>query len=279
MKTSSKLGIYALGVVGAFSLAATAGAAIGPIEVGSTASHSSMLIAAGEASALSGLSMVADGFQFTTDRTSVEANMPSTLTFRIERLDGSIVTDFDVLNERQLHLIVLSRNLVDYLHLHPSMDADGTWEVEIPSLKPNSYRLYADFQPSGAGRITLASDLAVMGLVELVATPDPIASFAIDGYTVSIIGEPVIGESALMFDVALAGQLVATDPYLGASGHLVIIRLGDLGYLHAHSIPQSDRSIHFVADFPTSGTYRLFLDFAHAGKVRTASFTVEIAPT
>jgi hypothetical protein len=32
--------------------------------------------------------------------------------------------------------------------------------------------------------------------------------------------------------------------------------------------------IEFGTTFPTAGTYSLFLDFQHAGKVRTAEFTV-----
>lgn len=277
MKSVTRLGVFALVVIGAFGLAATVGAAIDPIDVGSTDDHSTMSVATEETSAVSGMSMVADGFQLITNVTSIEANAASTFTFKIERLDGSNVTAFDVLNERKLHLIVLSRNLVDYLHLHPSIGDDGSWQVALPPLNPNSYRLYADFQPSGSERITLATDLEVSGLVEFTAFPETVTSFEIDGYTVSMTGDPVIGESALTFDIDLAGSSVKTDPYLGAAGHLVIIRRGDLGYLHAHSIPQSGSSIHFLADFPTQGTYRLFLDFSHGGKVRTASFTIELS--
>ncbi len=277
MKSVTRIGVFALGVIGAFGLAAAVGAAIDPIDAGSTNEHSSMSNETGETPTLSGLSMVANGFQLSTNVTGIEANEASTYTFKVERPDGSAVTDFDVLNERQLHLIVLSRNLVDYLHLHPSLGADGTWQVELPPLIPNSYRLYADFQPSGSERITLATDLEVAGLVELVAVPNADKSFEIDGYTVSVAGDSLVGESSLMFDVELAGSRIATEQYLGAAGHLVIIRRGDLGYLHAHSIPQSDSSIHFLADFPTPGTYRLFLEFSHGGKVRTASFTVEIS--
>ena len=277
MKSVTRLGVFALVVTGAFGLAATVGAAIDPIDVGPTEDHQSMSVATEETSAVSGMSIFADGFQLITNVASIDANATSTFTFTIERFDGSTVTDFDVLNERRLHLIVLSRNLVDYLHLHPSIGADGTWQVDLPPLSPNSYRLYADFQPSGSGRVTLATDLEVHGLVEYVAVPNAVTSFEIDGYTVSMTGDPVIGESALTFTVGFNGQLVTTDPYLGAAGHLVIIRRGDLGYLHAHSIPQSGSSIHFLADFPTPGTYRLFLDFSYGGKIRTASFTVEIS--
>ena len=71
------------------------------------------------------------------------------------------------------------------------------------------------------------------------------------------------------------------EPYLGAFGHLVALRLGDLTYLHVHpdaAVPTpTDRSgpgIAFTAEVPSAGTYRLFLDFRHLGTVRTAEFTV-----
>ncbi|MEO5974056.1 MAG: hypothetical protein ABIQ38_02475 [Ilumatobacteraceae bacterium] len=276
MRPVPKLGIFALGLVGAFALAAAAGASFGPIDVGAAESHATMPSGTSEVSTMSGMTIAADGYQLVTSTSSVEANTPANFTFRIERVDGSSVTKFDVLNERRLHLIVLSRDLVGYFHLHPSMDTDGSWRVELPPLTPNSYRLYADFQPTGAQRVTLATDLAVPGLVDLVKVPEPASRVEVDGYTVSLTAEQLLGESTLTFDISLAGESVVTDPYLGAAGHLVIIRVGDLGYLHAHAIDDADQSVRFMAEFPTSGTYRLFLEFEHAGKVRIASFTAEI---
>jgi hypothetical protein len=35
-------------------------------------------------------------------------------------------------------------------------------------------------------------------------------------------------------------------------------------------------SIRFRATFPSAGRYRLFLQFQHAGQVRTAAFTVQV---
>jgi len=226
---------------------------------------------------MSGLAMAADGYRLVTSAGNVEANLPSTFEFRILRADGSSLTKFDVRNERPLHLIVLSRDLVAYSHLHPSMDADGIWRVELPGLSPNSYRMYADFQPTGAQRITLATDLAVPGLVEYTAVPQPIRSVDVDGYTVTLTGDSSLGESALGFDVSLDGKSVATEPYLGAAGHLVIVRVGDLGYLHAHGIDDATNTVNFMAEFPTLGTYRMFFEFAHGASVHTASFTLEIS--
>jgi len=76
------------------------------------------------------------------------------------------------------------------------------------------------------------------------------------------------------------------QPYLGAYGHLVALRSGDLAYLHVHpggepgdgkTRPGPD--ISFTATAPSEGAYRLFLDFKHEGKVRTAAFTVRAQGT
>jgi hypothetical protein len=70
------------------------------------------------------------------------------------------------------------------------------------------------------------------------------------------------------------------QPYLGAYGHLVALRDGDLAYLHVHpdGTPGDGRTaagpqITFYAEVPSNGAYRLFLDFQHRGVVRTAEFT------
>jgi hypothetical protein len=70
------------------------------------------------------------------------------------------------------------------------------------------------------------------------------------------------------------------QPYLGAYGHLVALRDGDLAYLHVHpdGAPGDGRTaagpqVTFYAEVPSSGSYRLYLDFQHAGTVRTAEFT------
>ena len=57
-------------------------------------------------------------------------------------------------------------------------------------------------------------------------------------------------ESELAFDVTRDGEPVAVEDYLGAKGHLVALREGDLAYLHVH--PDEDR-LRFMAEFPTPG--------------------------
>ena len=62
--------------------------------------------------------------------------------------------------------------------------------------------------------------------------------------------------------------------YLGAKGHLVALRQGDLAFLHVH--PDAN-SLKFMATFPTAGAYRLFLQFKTTdGRLHTAAFTQEV---
>ena len=71
------------------------------------------------------------------------------------------------------------------------------------------------------------------------------------------------------------------QPFLGAAGHLVALRTGDLAYLHVHPMDDSagrspsDPQVVFTAEAPTPGRYLLYLDFQVDGQVHTAEFVVD----
>jgi hypothetical protein len=157
------------------------------------------------------------------------------------------------------------------------MDTRGRWTVALPALAPGSYRVFADFQPDGAANITLGADIAVPGTSGVVALAAPSSVTTVGGYSVTLTGTPAVGEQELSFAVSLGGAPVRTDPYLGAAGHLVAIRSGDLAYLHVHPHANAaDPVVTFTGEFPTAGTYRLFFDFSAGGAVHTAAFTVAV---
>ena len=281
MNTATKLAAFAAVVAATFGGAMAVGAAVGPIDVGgSSDGHSSHGTGGSAATEIPrGLAIAQAGYRLVTETVSLPPAAPTAFAFRIMADDGTTVTSFALLHERALHLIVLSRNMVDELHLHPTMDASGRWTVDLPALTPGSYRIFADFQPTGAENLTLGTDLLVPGATETIALPAPAATDTVDGYTVTLAGAPVVGAVPLTFTVQLAGQAVHTDPYLGAAGHLIAIRAGDLAYLHVHPETGGDAAatdITFIGEFPSAGTYRLFLDFSHGGAVHTASFTVVV---
>jgi hypothetical protein len=110
----------------------------------------------------------------------------------------------------------------------------------------------------------------------------------VDGYRVRLNGELLPGQpSTVTVTVTKDGREVNDlQPYLGAYGHLVALRDGDLAYLHVHpdGVPGDGRTaagpaVTFHAEVPSRGTYRLFLDFRHEDTVRTAEFTVATTST
>ncbi|MET0416804.1 MAG: hypothetical protein ABW022_12375, partial [Actinoplanes sp.] len=58
------------------------------------------------------------------------------------------------------------------------------------------------------------------------------------------------------------------------------LRDGDLAYLHVHPDggTTAGPGITFHAEVPAAGAYRLYLDFRHGDKVRTAEFTALAGP-
>ncbi len=151
-----------------------------------------------------------------------------------------------------------------------------------------AYRTFADFAATGGRPTTLGADLFAPGGFSPI-TPQPSRTgTAPDGYQVRLDGDLVPGRSSLLTLTGTRDGRPVRDlrPYLGAYGHLVALRGGDLAYLHVHpdgtpgdGATAPGPQIRFHAEVPSAGTYRLFLDFQHGGQVRTAQFTVATTGT
>jgi hypothetical protein len=217
-----------------------------------------------------GLAIAADDLRVVVADAELRRGRTEQVAFRVVDTAGETVRDFDVEHERRMHLIVVRRDLTGFQHLHPTMAADGTWTAPLRLDEAGSYRLFADFTHGGEP-YTLASDLRVDGAADLRALPAAERTATSDrGYDVALDA----AGTRLDFTITRDGRPVEVEPYLGAGGHLVALREGDLAFLHVH--PEADGP-SFEATFPTAGRYRLFLQFKHAGRVNTVAFTHEVA--
>jgi hypothetical protein len=222
-----------------------------------------------------GLASSADGLSLELERRTAPAGRRVRLAFRIADARGRTVRHYDVEHTKRMHLIVVRRDMTGFQHVHPTQGADGRWSVPIALRDAGSYRVFADFSIAGKPH-TLAGDLTVDGPVRSRALPAPATSAdAGGGLRVSLTGGGARAgtESEPAFAVTRGGEPVGVDDYLGAKGHLVALREGDLAYLHVH--PDEDR-LRFMATFPTAGRYRLFLQFETGGRLHTAAFTQEV---
>ena len=276
----TRLGLFAVGLAVVFGAAAALGAGVDPGQPAPSGEHMSAMEGMGDAMGV----VVSDGDYTITPATfQVAEGQPATISFRIVGRDGEVVRDgFQVEAERRLHLIIARRDLTGYQHLHPTEAVDGTWSTPVTMPVAGTYRVFADFQRDDVKHV-LAADLTVPGAYLPSPLPAPATTAITEGFTVSLQHEELRAgeEGDLDFTVLRDGRPVAAiEPYLGARGHLVALREGDLAYLHAH--PHDDEqpagAVPFSADFASSGRYRLFLQFQVEGVVHTAAFTVEVTP-
>ncbi|MFE7564205.1 hypothetical protein [Kitasatospora sp. NPDC057500] len=312
MNTALKIAAFATGVTAVFGAAYGAGHLTGdgaPAPRPASAAHAghttaatvgtdSAAVAAGAGAGAGagaeqlpgGLQVSERGYTLGLENPFVTAGAPAELRFRILGADGSPVTGYRPAHEKELHLIVAPRDLATFQHLHPVRAADGTWSAPLALPAAGEYRVFADFTPADAAEgLTLGADLHAAGELRPAPLPRTGRSVTVDGYTVTLDGELTPGRAGqLTLTVARDGRPVTDlQPYLGAAGHLVALRAGDLAYLHVHPdghLPEGAAAaggpaITFTTTAPSGGEYRLFLDFRHQGAVHTAAFTLPVGGT
>ncbi|GAA1026549.1 hypothetical protein GCM10009557_04660 [Virgisporangium ochraceum] len=193
------------------------------------------------------------------------------LRFRVVGAAGETVTDFAVRHDERMHVVVVRSDLTGYQHLHPSMGPDGTWSVPLTLGAPGTWRVFADFAAGGVDAVA-GSFVSVAGAF----SPVPLgpAILGISGVSVTVEGGLRAGGTEPLTLRVSTGPLAR---YLGAYGHLVLVRTGDLAFVHVHpedAARADGREVRFWVTPPGPGTYRAFFDFSIGGVLRTAEFTL-----
>ncbi|MGN9906074.1 hypothetical protein ACTMTJ_00820 [Phytohabitans sp. LJ34] len=239
-----------------------------------TSAHTHSTGGGGSGAAAGGLEISASGFSLVPEATTFTAGKRAELAFQIVDSGRRPVTNFAIVHEKPLHMIVVRRDLTGYQHVHPTMAPDGRWSVPLTLGEPGVWRAYADFTANGTAA-TLGTDLVVRGDYAPRALPPAASTTTVDGFTVSYQGTPRTGSTQpMLFTVAPGARL---ERYLGAFGHLVVLREGDLGYVHVHPEPELvGGAVKFWLAVPSPGRYRMYFDFQVAGKVHTAELTMVV---
>lgn len=271
MTSPVKLAAFAAVLVFVFGAAVLAGGAVGPIHDSAAIAEEGMNM---DSDAVRGLAVSENDLRLDLDNRTANPGSELRLAFRVLGDDGRAAREFDVEHTKRMHVIVVRRDLTGFQHLHPTMSRDGTWTTPLTVSSAGTYRVFADFSVDEKPT-TLGDDLQVDGDVHSRELPAPAKAAVADGFRVRLTDGDVRAdeESELTFDVTRDGRPVSLQDYLGAKGHLVALREGDLAFLHVH--PDAN-SLRFEATFPNAGSYRLFLQFKVAGEVHTAAFTLEV---
>jgi len=251
--------------------------------------------------------------ELTTDRNDVVAQQPTSLILKVRNAKGELVRDLPLVHEKPIHLILVSDDLAEFNHLHPEPQPDGSYRVGFTFPHGGSYRLYADFTPTGASQIVERYSMDVSGTPAQHAalTEDKSLTKSSGGLRVKMQpGEALRTGRDVLFnfivtDEATGQPVTDLQPYLGSLAHFVIITEDTSKYLHVHpmeagAMPGMDdgammgkmdeqprmgpgtkvsASITISAHtaFPEAGLYKLWAQFQRGGQVITVPFVIRVA--
>lgn len=228
---------------------------------------------------------------------NIQPNQPTNFIYKIKDDQGNILKDFDVVHEKVMHFLVVRKDLQYFQHLHPSFNAaTGEFEIPITFSADGDYRAFADFTPTMSQMgtdgsklpVTIFQDIKVGNLANYKRLPigGTERTKIYGNYEITLIpsSDLLVSKNSQNFDFEIkkGGTLVTNlEPYLGALGHTVVLREGDLQFVHAHAIQKpSDLQtgkVRFAITFPEAGNYKLFSQFQHEGEIITSDFVVNVA--
>ena len=209
------------------------------------------------------------------------------LTFLLEDAQGYRVRDFAVVHTRKLHLIVVSKDLGFFDHIHPKLQSNGAFTLHYAFPAPGEYALFADLTPMGDRNQVFRLPVTVTGTPPapqpLVVTPAQARLFGDVRVSLTVSPAPLVSkdETYLTFHLAENGTpLTDLEPFLGAGGHCVIISEDTQAYLHSHPAETNavryGPNITFHTVFPHPGKYKVWGQFQRQGKPLTADFVVAV---
>lgn len=212
-------------------------------------------------------------------------------------------------HERDMHLIIVSRDLSYFAHVHPVPTGQvGQYEVSQTFPTAGDYVLYDEFELAGTGDEVHRFDLNVGGASSAAAhlstdmTPRQVGDYKVSIATPG--GQVKAGATASFVVTVEQNGKPVTDlqPYLAAASHVVVLDESAGGFSHVHAIagdvPQADSmsgmggangvddmsapppsfgpSFTFSHSFDKPGLYKVWSQFQHNGQVQTVSWVVEV---
>ncbi|MCY1078820.1 hypothetical protein [Archangium lansingense] len=216
--------------------------------------------------------------------TPVQADQPVTLTITVRDGHGRAVSQLTPSHEKPMHLLVISKDLSHFAHLHPFVDG-ASFRAQHTFEEAGAYFLFVDYQQPGRGQVVDRHSVHVAGAARPAAvalTESPRTQRA-DGLELTLrsVGEIRGGEAAtLHFDVTdvETGKPVGDlEPYLGAMAHFMVLSADGQDFVHVHALDTRSASrVSAHAVFPRPGLYKLWVQVQRRGAVVTVPFVLRV---
>jgi hypothetical protein len=203
----------------------------------------------------------------------------------VRKHDGTPIEEFDINHEKLLHLIVISKDLSYFNHVHPEYKGNGVFEIYNDFPAGGEYRFIADFKPTGGDAMTKLEWVRVDGEPAAPAPVVPDASLdkVFEGKRVKLTAQNLEARNwatlTFSFEDEKTGEPITDlEPYLGAIGHVVVLSEDGNRYVHVHADEDQGTGpeARFEAEFPKSGIYKIWGQFQRDQEVFTTAYVVNV---
>jgi uncharacterized cupredoxin-like copper-binding protein len=185
---------------------------------------------------------------FKAEPNEINAGTPAVLAFTVKDRQGAIVKDLPIVHEKPMHLLIVSKDLAEFYHIHPEQSEDGSYRVTHTFPNGGDYKLYADFTPKDSKQVVEQIDVKVVGAerAKVALVPDQKLEKTVDGLRVVLKPDAEIkaGQELMLnfqaFDAASGKPATNLENYLGELAHFVIISEDMKDFVHAHPMSKSE---------------------------------------
>jgi hypothetical protein len=215
-----------------------------------------------------------------------QAKSDYSLTMRVQDTKGkAVIEKFDLNHEKYMHLIVVSKDLSYFQHVHPNYDGKGVFELKNQFPSGGEYKLFADYKPTDAEAAVKSKWVSVEGTAAAAVpiSPDQNRTKVVDGKNVTLSYDNLKAGQDVELTFTITDEqtkkpVIDLQPYLGAVGHVVVLSEDAEQYLHVHPVDEKAKGpdAKFMTNFPSSGMYKLWGQFQHKGQVFTVPFVVKV---
>lgn len=217
----------------------------------------------------------------TSEPEAIQAGQQVVVTLRLTDAYGAPVSDFEIVHEKKLHLIIIREGLDKFTHTHPEPGPDGTMVTSMSFPEGGTYYFYADFTPRDGKGVTLMAELRVEGDVSPAPSLDPYVPGRVqtDELLADVGIEAGQGMHRVSFALMDLSEAPVTDlePYLGAMGHFVVVSADGRKYVHSHpSNGGESNEVVFDVHFPGPGIYKGWGEFQRGGTVMVVPVVMQI---
>ncbi len=248
--------IFISGIIGFFLISAVFLAACGNAATTETVENTNVTVAANKVAASDGNPPVttdsAKAFtvDFKSEPNTITAKTPARLLFTVKDKQGAVVKDLLVVHEKPMHLLVVSKDLAEFYHIHPEQQADGSFLVSHTFPNGGDYKLYADFTPKESTQVVERIDVKVGGAerAPVALIPDETLEKTVDGLKVAMKPSQKIksGQELMLdfqaFDAKTNKPATDLQNYLGELAHFVIISEDMKDFVHAHPMSKGEHN-------------------------------------